>query len=214
MRAARFWLVLALIPATALAQSDADGSAQEAPVWQEAGYTLPARPDERDLRAVHVNGSAPGRFLLDSKSLAVGEDGVVRYVLVVRSSGGGSNATFEGIRCNTSRHTSDAEKDVQGTGAFHDRGGLGEAMPGKSWLGELLQSSPQRRFYASAGQDGDWHPFKNSDWRPLGDSSRDPRVALAIGYFCDGPAVRTRDEILARLRGDTRVDFMDPRAHP
>lgn len=40
-------------------------------------------------------------FAIDAASLAVGEDGVVRYTLVARSPGGIENVTFEGIRCAT-----------------------------------------------------------------------------------------------------------------
>jgi hypothetical protein len=206
MKIAWMWLAVALVPAVALAQraDEARGeemvntfafphheaaSEKEDTPWKEGAYALPARPDERNLRAFSVGASAPGRFLLDTKSLASDEDGVIRYVLVTRSSSGNSSATFEGIRCN--------------------------ANAGKGFeFGQLLGSVPGRRFYASAGQDGEWHPFKNSEWQALDSSSKDPRVALAVDYFCDGPAARTRAEILLRLRDGTRVDFLDPRRAP
>jgi len=33
--------------------------------------------------------------------LSIGDDGVVRYILVVKTAGGATNVTFEGIRCDT-----------------------------------------------------------------------------------------------------------------
>ncbi|MDR2259748.1 MAG: CNP1-like family protein [Azoarcus sp.] len=73
-------------------------------------------------------------------------------------------------------------------------------------------ATAERRFYASAGRDGQWRPFKNSAWQPLGDSGKDPRVVLAYGYFCDGPApARSREEIIARLRNNRiDLDYLDP----
>jgi hypothetical protein len=38
---------------------------------------------------------------IDPKTLSVGEDGVVRYVLVARSTSGALNALYQGIRCQT-----------------------------------------------------------------------------------------------------------------
>jgi len=67
--------------------------------WQEGEYALPAPPREAALRAFFVSSASPNRFLIDEDSLTVGDDGVVRYVLVVRTPGGAQNVTFEGIRC-------------------------------------------------------------------------------------------------------------------
>ncbi|THF62432.1 hypothetical protein E6C76_18255 [Pseudothauera nasutitermitis] len=69
--------------------------------WKEEEYTLPAAPREAALREFSVSATTPHRFYVDEDSLSVGEDGVVRFVLVVRSAGGATNVTFEGIRCVT-----------------------------------------------------------------------------------------------------------------
>ncbi|MDR2030924.1 MAG: CNP1-like family protein [Azoarcus sp.] len=174
MKHAPTWLAAAaflLSPAPAWTRNGGE-SDPEAPAWQEAAYTLPPLPDGRNLAAFPVATYPAGRFLLDTGSLTVGEDGVIRYVLVARSKSGAESATFEGIRCATA----------------------------------------ERRLYASAGRDGQWRPFRNSAWQTLGDSGKDPRVALAYGYFCDGPApARTREEIIARLRNNRiDTDYLDP----
>jgi hypothetical protein len=41
---------------------------------------------------------------VDAASISVGEDGVVRYVLVARSAQGAESVSFEGIRCSTSEY--------------------------------------------------------------------------------------------------------------
>lgn len=60
---------------------------------------FPPPPAEGSLRPFLVSKVSPNEFLIDEASLTVGEDGVVRYVLVVRAAGGAQNVTFEGIRC-------------------------------------------------------------------------------------------------------------------
>ena len=42
---------------------------------------------------------ATNKYFIDASTLAVGADGVVRYVLVVHTSGGATNVSFEGINC-------------------------------------------------------------------------------------------------------------------
>ena len=41
---------------------------------------------------------------MDSASLSVGDDGVVRYVLVARSPQGAENISFEGLRCSSGEY--------------------------------------------------------------------------------------------------------------
>lgn len=69
------------------------------PEWKEGGYTLPAAPREGDLREFFVSSASPNHFYIDEDSIVVGDDGVVRYTLVVRTAGGAMNVTHEGIRC-------------------------------------------------------------------------------------------------------------------
>lgn len=71
------------------------------PDWKEGEVVVPAAPREESLKRLIVGNVSPNEFLIDEDSLAVGEDGVVRYVLVVRAAGGARNVTFEGIRCET-----------------------------------------------------------------------------------------------------------------
>jgi hypothetical protein len=48
-----------------------------------------------------VSAATSFEFYIDGASLAVGEDGVVRYVLVARSAQGAESVSFEGMRCST-----------------------------------------------------------------------------------------------------------------
>ena len=73
----------------------------ESEPWKEGESALPSYP--RDENLVDLGFDYPGSnfsYFLDSDSLKLGDDGVVRYTLVIRSTSGASNVMFEGMRCN------------------------------------------------------------------------------------------------------------------
>lgn len=74
--------------------------AEEKP-WQELQAQLPAAFKADALHEFQVGGGKGHRYFLDPESLTAGEDGVVRYTLVIRTAGGAENINFEGMRCAT-----------------------------------------------------------------------------------------------------------------
>lgn len=89
------------------------GAGQEA--WTESEVSLPPVPTEQTLKEFFVSASSPNRFLIDTSSLSVDPDGVVRYALVVRTAGGAENVTYEGIRCSTGERRIYASARSDGT---------------------------------------------------------------------------------------------------
>lgn len=77
---------------------DADFDEDRKP-WKEIEAGIPSYPRTADLVPFEAGAASPHRFYVDARSLSVGEDGVVRYTLVVKAAGGATNVTFEGIRC-------------------------------------------------------------------------------------------------------------------
>jgi hypothetical protein len=65
----------------------------------EAAATPPSRRGE--LIEFFVAATSEFRFFVDASSLSVDNEGIVRYVLVARSSAGVENVSFEAIRCAT-----------------------------------------------------------------------------------------------------------------
>jgi hypothetical protein len=69
--------------------------------WQEIEVGLPAFPEPENLIPFEVGAVRNMRFLIDEKSISVDSDEVIRYSLVVISSSGAQNISFEGMRCAT-----------------------------------------------------------------------------------------------------------------
>ena len=67
----------------------------------EQAVALPPYPRDADLVEFAFGASSSHRFFVDASTLDVGADGIVRYALVVRTAGGASNVSYEGIRCTT-----------------------------------------------------------------------------------------------------------------
>jgi CNP1-like family len=97
----RLGVVCALAAAaTACAHYDPLTDELDGKPWEIQRTLLPPAPKEGNLIPFYV-GPTPFVFLLDRASVSVGPDGVVRYTLIARSSSGGTNVSYEGIRCRS-----------------------------------------------------------------------------------------------------------------
>lgn len=67
--------------------------------WEELEAQLPAFPISDNLVPFFVSAATDNKFMVDRESIAVGADGVLRYTLVVKSSSGAQNVSYEGLRC-------------------------------------------------------------------------------------------------------------------
>ncbi|MDH4149175.1 MAG: CNP1-like family protein [Betaproteobacteria bacterium] len=67
--------------------------------WSEMQAQLPGYPVDENLIPLDVGAATPHRFFVDSKSVSVDADSVVRYTLVIKTAGGATNVSYEGIRC-------------------------------------------------------------------------------------------------------------------
>jgi hypothetical protein len=97
-------IALALLPALAAAQPSPMNPYQppdeRGPQFlDEQRLELPPYPKEESLIRVQVDGGVNFDFFVDLDSVSVGADGIVRYTLVARSTGGASNIVYEGMRC-------------------------------------------------------------------------------------------------------------------
>lgn len=74
---------------------------QDVQPWKEIEAKLPASPKLDEAIPLFVSAATDNEFFVDPKSISVGEDGVVRYTMIVRSPSGALNVSFEGIRCSS-----------------------------------------------------------------------------------------------------------------
>ena len=94
-------LLALLISGVASADSEEGGELKQ---WQEAEVQLPAAPRSETLQPFYVSAVSDNQFMIDLATLSIGTDGVIRYVLLIITPGGGRNVTFEGMRCETREH--------------------------------------------------------------------------------------------------------------
>ena len=74
---------------------------EEAAPWKEGSHAIPPLPAADALATVDVAPpGTPFTVALDTQHLSVGEDGVVRYSVVLTSASGTRNLFFEGMRCS------------------------------------------------------------------------------------------------------------------
>ncbi len=69
--------------------------------WTEQLSQLPAYPDDSNLIAFDAGSLTDYQHFIDTTSISVGQDGVIRFTLVTQSSAGAMNISYEGIRCET-----------------------------------------------------------------------------------------------------------------
>lgn len=69
--------------------------------FKEGEIKLPAAPRAEGLIEFFPSSASSFRFFIDSASLAVEPEGVIRYILVARSPSGHENVTYEGMRCSS-----------------------------------------------------------------------------------------------------------------
>jgi hypothetical protein len=91
-------LVLPAIAAAQWAGWDYEYDQEKKP-WSEIVAQIPPYPKPENLIEFEADAGSPHRFYIDAASISVGEDGVVRYTLMIKSAGGATNVSFEGMRC-------------------------------------------------------------------------------------------------------------------
>jgi hypothetical protein len=100
-------LLIGLLVTLAACSSQRDGSQRAwerravdaAETTSEAKVVYPAYPADADLIDFSPNARGGHRYFVDAKSIAIGDDGVARFSVVIKTAGGATNVTYEGIRC-------------------------------------------------------------------------------------------------------------------
>ena len=99
-------LALAACGAPPRAESDWEKrNAEGTPALAEEDRAPPAYPQSANLVQFRVPDTEGFRYYVDRTTLSVEpKEGLVRYVLVARSSEGAQNVTYEGMRCQSAEN--------------------------------------------------------------------------------------------------------------
>src|SRR5262245_58388346 len=87
------------IPPRGKQEGPLPGVPEEQP-WVEANVPPPPYPSDADLTEFFLSGQTDHRYFIDTSSLTVGADRVVRFALVIRTAQGTDNASFSALRCS------------------------------------------------------------------------------------------------------------------
>lgn len=72
--------------------------------WEELAASLPPYPKNDNLVAFNVSSATSNKFMIDTASILVGSDQVVRYTIVIESPSGARTINFEGMRCDPAEY--------------------------------------------------------------------------------------------------------------
>lgn len=132
---------LTLISNFSLAQS---GNGLDNPDWEEVPPPPPPQFSKDNLIPIDMPLHVTVKVGVDPSTIAVGPDGVVRYVLVMLNASGSSSAVYEGIRC---------VNDEVKTYARFSASGLWNMVEKQTWR-RVTENMPSRHAQAFARQGG------------------------------------------------------------
>jgi CNP1-like family len=94
--------LLLILPLTAYAEwGQFDYEFENEKQWVELAAQLPPYPKAENLVEFNVSSATRNRHFVDTASISVGDDKVVRFTVVIEAAGGAKNVSFEGMRCAT-----------------------------------------------------------------------------------------------------------------
>jgi hypothetical protein len=98
----KFLILLCFLPVAAYAQQKGfEYEFDHEKPWVELQAQLPAYPNPENLLKFDAGPASTNFHYVDAPSITIGEDGVVRFALVIKSPQGAMNVSYEGIRCQT-----------------------------------------------------------------------------------------------------------------
>ncbi len=177
-------LLLCFLPLAACAPQKAlkgfDSEFDSDNTWTELQVELPAYPKTENLLPFDAGPASDNLHYIDAPSIVVGEDGIVRYTLVIKSPEGAMNVSYEGMRCATD----------------------GARESARAQLLILGFQITEKRLYAIGRDDKTWVRARISKWEELEDISQHyAQRALSRYFFCPvNIIVRNKEEAIQALK--------------
>ncbi len=108
-KAVLLWLGVMLMPGMVMAQqwyqdpiaTNPNASDREVvPAMSPDKVLLPAFPKPENWQELDLGMTGRNRVFVDTSSIVIGSDEVMRYAMIIKTPGGASNITYEGVRCS------------------------------------------------------------------------------------------------------------------
>ncbi|WP_374682111.1 CNP1-like family protein [Accumulibacter sp.] len=135
-------LVAFLSSPASSASDDSDGGSSAKQRAEAIEVRFPPFPQAENLIPFTVSATAENKFMIDSESLSVTPERVVYFTLVIVSSAGARNVSYEAIRCAT------GERRVFGFGRSDD---TWSKARNEQWL-RIEESTVNRQYAALFGE--------------------------------------------------------------
>jgi hypothetical protein len=120
--------------------------------FAEMDVVLPTQmPDPKNVKGLLITVGSPLFFGIDTTSVAVGDDDVVRYVMAIHNPSGTQQIKYEGIRCDTLEYKVFGHVNAEGKWILDNtdwktipKGGYNQYQSVLAWNGFCVGSGPER----------------------------------------------------------------------
>jgi hypothetical protein len=120
--------------------------------FAEMDVVLPTKlPDPKNIKGLLVSLGSPLFFGIDTTSVIVGDDDVIRYVMAIHNPSGTQQIKYEGIRCDTFEYKVFAHVNAEGKWVLNNtdwkpipRGGYNQYQSTLGWNGFCVGTGPNR----------------------------------------------------------------------
>jgi CNP1-like family len=164
------WVGLCLACTGAWAQS---GNGLDNPDWKEAQTPPPPAFAKDQVIALDMPPFVSLKVGVDPSTIVVGDDGVVRYVIVMTNATGSVNAVYEGIRCITDEVKTYARWTSSGTWSL-------VSDPQWKALNDNMPSQHAKAFARQGGCQSRLATSKNEILRALKSVKKNSNAAISL----------------------------------
>lgn len=166
---------LALCVQGALAQTTnaaASGNGADNPDWVEESVAAPPAFSVKRVMPIDVPAYMTTKAGVDPDTLVVGNDGVVRYVMVMSNASGNVSAVFEGLRCATNEVKTYARFGTSGTWSLVQNPNWRGVGDGPSKLAQMFARQAACTSYVAGTKEEILTALKNVGQPKQGDHNR------------------------------------------
>lgn len=144
-----FTLGISLLGSSSLANAEGFSLFDKKP-FAENDVVLPTTmPDHKNIKGLLITIGSPLFFGIDTTSIQLGSDNVMRYIMAIKNPSGTQQIKYEGIRCDTLEYKVFAHVDPEGKWVLENtdwkiipKGGYNQYQSTLAWNGFCVGNGP------------------------------------------------------------------------